>query len=140
MAAASPSIVAMPERTVFRVLEEAAEQHGSAPALNQPYTENGKRKYHTLSWIEHRKAAEEIARDPNLLARIKSEVRPTDDAILYLTSGATGEPKMVMVTHRALVSNIDAGPVVLPLTPQDRTVAFLPSAHIAQRVVVELLP
>jgi len=236
----------MPERTVFRVLEEAAEQHGSAPALNQPYTENGKRKYHTLSWIEYRKAAEEIAaglrtldvqkgdivalnsetrlefyladlgimangsiaaalypnyppkdlvrtveacgakvlfvenpktlkqfegvqvekfivltgeapgaisldqlracgreaiaRDPNLLARIKSEVRPTDDAILYLTSGATGEPKMVMVTHRALVSNIDAGPVVLPLTPQDRTVAFLPSAHIAQRVVVELLP
>jgi long-chain acyl-CoA synthetase len=29
---------------------------------------------------------------------------------------------------------------VLPLTPQDSTVAFLPSAHIAQRVVIEFLP
>ena len=51
----------MPERTVFRVLEEAAEQYGNAPALNQPYTENGKRKLRTLSWIEYRTAAEEIA-------------------------------------------------------------------------------
>jgi long-chain acyl-CoA synthetase len=31
-------------------------------------------------------------------------------------------------------------PVVLPLTPDDATIAFLPSAHIAQRVVVELVP
>ena len=61
-------------------------------------------------------------------------------AILYLTSGATGEPKMAMVTHQAIVSNIDMGPAVLPLGPQDRTVAFLPSAHIAQRVVIEFLP
>src|SRR5438132_11163115 len=61
MAAASVSIVAMPERTVFRVLEEAAEKYGSAPALNQPFTEEGKRKYRTLNWIEYRQAAEEIA-------------------------------------------------------------------------------
>ena len=39
-----------------------------------------------------------------------------------------------------LVANIDMGPIVLPIGPNDRTVAFLPSAHIAQRVVVELLP
>ena len=65
---------------------------------------------------------------------------PDDNAILYLTSGATGEPKMVMVTHGALVANVHMGPAVLPLTPDDITVAFLPSAHIAQRVVVELLP
>ena len=69
-----------------------------------------------------------------------AEVSPDDNAILYLTSGATGDPKMVMVTHGAVVANINAGPAVLPLTPDDITVAFLPSAHIAQRVVVELLP
>jgi long-chain acyl-CoA synthetase len=72
--------------------------------------------------------------------RHAAEIAPEDNAILYLTSGATGEPKMVMVTHGALVSNINMGPAVLPLTPDDITVAFLPSAHIAQRVVVELLP
>src|SRR5579863_3856326 len=69
-----------------------------------------------------------------------SEVAPEDNAILYLTSGATGEPKMVMVTHRAIMANILMGPDVLPITADDITIAFLPSAHIAQRVVAEILP
>ena len=72
--------------------------------------------------------------------RFTAEVGPDDNAILYLTSGATGDPKMVMVKHGALIANLNAGPAVLPLTPDDITVAFLPSAHIAHRVVVELLP
>jgi len=83
---------------------------------------------------------EALSRDPGLLSRITSQVKPDDTAILYLTSGATGEPKMAFVTHSAIVSNIDMGPPVLPLCPKDSTVAFLPSAHIAQRVVVEFLP
>ena len=81
-----------------------------------------------------------IAADPGLIERIQSEVMPSDHAILYLTSGATGEPKMALVTHQAIVANIDMGPQVLPLGPEDSTVAFLPSAHIAQRVVIEMLP
>jgi long-chain acyl-CoA synthetase len=83
---------------------------------------------------------EAMALDPGLMTRVRGEFDPADPAILYLTSGATGEPKMALVTHHALVSNIDMGPAVLPLGPQDSTVAFLPSAHIAQRVVIELLP
>jgi long-chain acyl-CoA synthetase len=81
-----------------------------------------------------------MARDPLLLARLLAEAQPTDSAVLYLTSGATGEPKMALVTHQAIVSNIDMGPDVLPIGPDDATVAFLPSAHIAQRVVMEFLP
>lgn len=72
--------------------------------------------------------------------RHSADVKPTDNAILYLTSGATGEPKMVMVTHGSVVANVYMGPAVLPLTSEDITVAFLPSAHIAQRIVVEMLP
>jgi long-chain acyl-CoA synthetase len=83
---------------------------------------------------------EAMEQDPGLLDRITGSVHPDDRAILYLTSGATGEPKMVMVTHDALVSNMDMAPAALALGPQDITVAFLPSAHIAQRVVVELIP
>ena len=82
----------------------------------------------------------EMQREPGLLARLGVEVGPEDTAILYLTSGATGEPKMALVTHGSIVSNILMGPAVLPLGPQDATVAFLPSAHIAQRVVIEFLP
>jgi long-chain acyl-CoA synthetase len=81
-----------------------------------------------------------IAADPSAFERIRGEFNDTDHAILYMTSGATGEPKMGLVTHRAIVTNLDMGPDVLPLSPDDCTIAFLPSAHIAQRVVVELLP
>ena len=83
---------------------------------------------------------EAMAADPGLLARITSEVSADDDAILYLTSGATGEPKMVVAKHSALVQNIEMGPAVIPIGPDDMTIAFLPSAHITQRVVMELLP
>ena len=82
----------------------------------------------------------ELARDPELAARLRSESAPSDPAVLYLTSGATGEPKMALVTHQSIVANLDMGPFVLPIGPEDSTVAFLPSAHIAQRVVIEFLP
>ena len=74
------------------------------------------------------------AADPDLLGRIISETRPADYCILYLTSGATGEPKMGLVTHRSLVVNCDMGPKVLPVGEDDCTLAFLPSAHITQRM------
>ncbi len=81
-----------------------------------------------------------MAADPRFLPRLLAETQPSDHAVLYLTSGATGEPKMALVTHAAIVSNIEMGPVALPMGPQDAMIAFLPSAHIAQRVVMEFLP
>ncbi len=81
-----------------------------------------------------------LKEDPDFFRKISSEVHPSSTAILYLTSGATGQSKMGLVTHHAVVSNIQMGPFVLPLTHEDRTIAFLPSAHIAQRIVVEFLP
>jgi long-chain acyl-CoA synthetase len=81
-----------------------------------------------------------LAADPSAFDRMAAEFDDSAQAILYMTSGATGEPKMGLVTHRSVVANIDMGPAVLPLSPADSTIAFLPSAHIAQRVVVELLP
>jgi long-chain acyl-CoA synthetase len=239
----------MSARTVFSLLQENASRFGDAPALHQPCSEGGARKYRDYSWNEYRRAAEEIAaglralgvrkgdvvgldtetraefyladlgilaagaisaalypafpypeldrtlracnaqavfvedpekfallrkagrtplqvlwilltgeadgawpleglrevgrdaiaKDPELLARLDREVAPSDCAILYLTSGATGEPKMSLVTHAALLANLEMGPKVLELGPRDSTVAFLPSAHIMQRVVIELL-
>jgi long-chain acyl-CoA synthetase len=77
--------------------------------------------------------------DARFFQKFHSEIEPADFAILYLTSGATGEPKMGMATHGALVSNVDMGPHVVDLTPKDVILAFLPSAHIAQRIGIELL-
>jgi long-chain acyl-CoA synthetase len=78
--------------------------------------------------------------DPGAFERIRAEVSDEDMAVLYSTSGATGEPKMGLVSHRALVANMDMAPAAFPLSTDDSSIAFLPSAHIAQRVVVELIP
>ncbi len=83
---------------------------------------------------------EAMLRDSQLFDQMQAEYGPADMAILYLTSGATGEPKMVQVTHRALTMNCDMGPGAVDIGPKDCTLAFLPSAHIAQRVGIELLP
>lgn len=81
-----------------------------------------------------------MAADPSRLGYLTGAVSAEDYAILYLTSGATGEPKMVLTTHFGVVSNIEMGIIALPLTTDDLTIAFLPSAHITQRIVVEFLP
>lgn len=78
--------------------------------------------------------------DPEAIRRLQEEIDPEDPAILYLTSGATGEPKMALVSHRALLANLAMVPKVLDFGPEDRSLAFLPSAHMAQRLVVEILP
>ena len=81
-----------------------------------------------------------LARDPSAFERVQESVSPQDPAILYLTSGATGEPKMGLSTHAGVLANVDMGPTVLPTGPSDSILAFLPSAHIAQRIVLELVP
>ena len=47
---------------------------------------------------EGRKA---LVEDPGAFDKIRADVRPEDHAILYLTSGATGEPKMPRFPVRA---------------------------------------
>ncbi len=81
-----------------------------------------------------------VARDPGVFERVQAEISPQDGAILYLTSGATGEPKMGLTSHAAVVANIDMAPAALPISPQDSTIVFLPSAHITQRIALELIP
>src|ERR1017187_5659220 len=79
------------------------------------------------------------AAQPGVFERIRAEYTGDDHGILYLTSGATGEPKMGLVSQAAGVANIEMGKQVLRLNPDDRALAFLPSAHIAQRIVLEFL-
>jgi long-chain acyl-CoA synthetase len=81
-----------------------------------------------------------MAEDTGFFDRLLADVSPSDHAILYMTSGATGAPKMGLVTHGAAVHNVDLGPRVVDIGPSDVTLAFLPSAHIAQRLAVQLLP
>ena len=53
-----------------------------------------------------------------------------DTAVLPYSSGTTGLPKGVMLTHRNLVVNIDQAQAMVQIQPGEWTVGFLPFFHI----------
>ena len=61
--------------------------------------------------------------------------KPSDVATLLYTSGTTGEPKGVMLTHGNVASNVRASAGCFPIGPTDTTLSFLPLSHILQRMV-----
>jgi long-chain acyl-CoA synthetase len=93
-----------------------------------------------LTFNELRARGRKLEADrPGMFDRIRAEYTGDDTGVLYLTSGATGEPKMGLVSQAAGIANVEQGKQVLRLNPDDRALAFLPSAHIAQRIVLEFL-
>lgn len=68
-----------------------------------------------------------------------SQAAPDDVATLLYTSGTTGQPKGVMLTHNNLASNVRASLLAIPVTPADVTLSFLPLSHVLQRMVDYLL-
>jgi long-chain acyl-CoA synthetase len=65
--------------------------------------------------------------------------KPDDTATILYTSGTTGDPKGVMLSHNNLHSNVRAAQRVLPIDESDSTLSFLPLSHVFQRMVDYLL-
>ena len=60
-------------------------------------------------------------------------VEHADVLTLIFTSGSSGTPKCVEITHGNMLAKLRAFDAVYPLTPGGRTISFLPRAHVADR-------
>jgi long-chain acyl-CoA synthetase len=62
-------------------------------------------------------------------------VQPESLAAIVYTSGTTGKPKGVMLTHRNVVSNVEAILKIFDVHPGDQFLSFLPLSHTFERTV-----
>ncbi len=90
-----------------------------------------------LSWSEfleegHRKAEEKT---DEAFRKEALSAAPDDAATILYTSGTTGDPKGVVLTHNNLFSNANALTKVIHVDENDTTLSFLPLSHILQRMV-----
>lgn len=69
------------------------------------------------------------------LERRKSSVKPDDVATIVYTSGTTGEPKGVMLTHHNIVTNVKACKKLMPVSAGDKALSFLPLNHMFERML-----
>lgn len=65
--------------------------------------------------------------------------KPEDLLTIIYTSGTTGNPKGVMLTHRNLISNIQATRQIMPVSEEDISLAFLPLSHSLGRMADEYM-
>ncbi|CAL9588604.1 Long-chain-fatty-acid--CoA ligase FadD15 [Streptomyces sp. enrichment culture] len=78
--------------------------------------------------------------EPEGFARELDTARPDDPLTVVYTSGTTGEPKGVVLTHRQVMSNALALDAVVELPPHVEHICYLPFAHIAERMLGIYLP
>ncbi len=107
-------------------------------AASEDIADRIRRMQNELPGLEHVVAFDPHVSDGLTLAALGADVdttaplakvAPTDIAGFVYTSGTTGNPKGVLLSHGNLAHNVSAVTQVFPLEPDDRTLSFLPWAH-----------
>jgi len=69
------------------------------------------------------------------------QAKPNDMATIVYTSGTTGRPKGVMLSHKNILSNAGAGGVLgIPVIHDDVFLSFLPLSHMLERTAGYYIP
>lgn len=69
---------------------------------------------------------------------IKNNIRPDDLFSILYTSGTTGNPKGVMLSHNNLISNSISCQVLAPFESNWKALSFLPLNHVYERMLSTL--
>ena len=83
---------------------------------------------------------ERFAADPGAVTARIAAVGPEDPVTLLYTSGTTGNPKGVLLTHHNVLYEVAAAASTGSVATEVRWVSYLPLAHIAERMFSIYLP
>ncbi|HUY50541.1 MAG TPA: AMP-dependent synthetase/ligase [Streptosporangiaceae bacterium] len=94
-----------------------------------------------LTWADFTALGRErLAAAADLVTERLAAITPDDPVTLLYTSGTTGNPKGVLLTHRGALYEVAAGEQRGSITPGVRWVSYLPMAHIAERMFSIYIP
>ena len=89
---------------------------------------------HTVAKLQER-GRQLLGEAPSLVEDRASAVGEEEVALVVYTSGTTGQPKGVPLTHKNVISGLQAGDLLVEeISPEDITMSFLPMAHVAEHV------
>ncbi len=77
-------------------------------------------------------------KDERKLTAVMASIHDTDLATMLYTSGTTGTPKGVMLSHKNLFSNVYASRKLPPVDSTCKALSFLPLNHIYERMLTYL--
>ncbi|HEX7387075.1 MAG TPA: AMP-binding protein [Castellaniella sp.] len=75
-----------------------------------------------------------LTQHPDEIDQCIASIRPGDTAAMFYTSGTTGKPKGVMLSHQALIDRARAIESFEGLTDREDVLAYLPPAWIGQNM------
>jgi len=85
------------------------------------------------NWSEIELKAENI--DESLVRARMDGIKHDDLATIIYTSGTTGNPKGVMLSHKNILSNVEACIEPIPADQHSKVLSFLPVCHIYERML-----
>jgi long-chain acyl-CoA synthetase len=124
-------------------LQKILKMRSELPALQKVVVIEGYQgdadKELVMTWDEFLAAGDGISDADFQAARAK--VQPQDLATFVYTSGTTGPPKAVMLTHANVMWTAHSSEAIIPLgeATKGRAVSYLPLSHIAERMLTHFL-
>jgi long-chain acyl-CoA synthetase len=133
--------ICLQDETIFEIVKKTGFKFKQIITI-KPFAEEilaRNEEYNIISFQDAVKnGALKISETENLLKEIENSVNLDDTATIIYTSGTSGRPKGVELTHYNLISQLNAIDVGYEhvLKPEtDSVFSFLPLAHIFQRTV-----
>lgn len=77
---------------------------------------------------------EQLREKPDCYRDLCATLKVSDTATILYTSGTTGQPKGVVITHEQAISEVGEAFPLCGVTPEDVSLSFLPYAHILGRI------